>query len=109
MDTGLRGHAACRILASAARIRYRQPNLKNGAAPRRTAHFNRPGMDFGNPAADGEPQSDSSQFTSARLIRAIESLKHIRQIRLGNANSSVAHFRYRVAVIPLQRYLDLPA
>jgi hypothetical protein len=39
---------------STARIRDRKPNLKSGAAPRRTMHFNRPGMDLGNPAADRE-------------------------------------------------------
>src|SRR5216683_2633454 len=77
---------------SAASISDRKPNLKTCAAPRRTVHFNRSGVDLGDPAPDGEPESNSARFAAARFVRAIESFKHIRQIRLGDANSRVAHF-----------------
>src|SRR5665213_4185919 len=56
-------------------------------------------MYLGNPPADGKPESNSTQFAGARLVRAIESLKHIGKIRSGNPDSRVAHFGYREAVI----------
>src|ERR1700692_1036936 len=88
-----------RLFVSTARFRYGQANLKNRPAPRRALHFNRSGVDLGNPAADGEPQPDTTRFARARFIGAIESLKHIWQIRLGDANPRVAHLRDGIAIV----------
>src|SRR5690349_224656 len=64
-------------------------------------------MDLGNPSAYGESQTDSPRLAAAGLIRAIESLEDVWQVRLGDADSSVAHFRHGVAIVPVQGDFDL--
>ena len=53
------------------------------------------------------PKPDPSRFAGAGLVRAIEPLKHVRQIRPGDSYTRVAHFGHGEAIISAQRNFDL--
>ena len=54
MKTELRNTLHAGICVSGGWFRDRKPNLERGTMTGRAMDFNRPGMDFGDPAANGE-------------------------------------------------------